>query len=174
MFIICMGGDYRAAGSEVRKLLAENVLQIHGLVWGGLTGYSVMELAGRALGSANAKERFGARFFRKSATPGVNIKKPRKLSDQAMRHLKESWQSMRIGIEQSCNSNGERPGKRNGSRNGRRADSQIVGRHGNVLLVIGGQLKLKRKAHLLFRPGGLTDPLPGTKAPACGLQTAKA
>ncbi len=101
LFVTCIGGDYGQAGTEVRKLLAENVLHIHGLGWDGLTGYSVMELAARNLGSAIAKEKFGARFFRNSATPGVIIKTPRKLSDTAMKHLKESWQSLRTGLEEA-------------------------------------------------------------------------
>jgi HK97 family phage portal protein len=100
MFVTSIGGDYGSTGSEIVKMLAENVLHIHGLGWDGLTGYSVMELAARNLGSAIAKEKFGARFFRNSATPGVIIKTPRKLSDTAMKHLKESWQSLRTGLDE--------------------------------------------------------------------------
>jgi HK97 family phage portal protein len=100
MFVTSIGGDYGSSGSEIVKMLAENVLHIHGLGWDGLTGYSVMELAARNLGSAIAKEKFGARFFRNSATPGVIIKTPRKLSDTAMKHLKESWQSLRTGLDE--------------------------------------------------------------------------
>ena len=101
MFVTSLGGDYGASGAETRKLLAENVLHIHGLGWDGLTGYSLIELAARNLGSAVAKEKFGARFFRNSATPGVIIKTPRKLSDHAMKHLKDSWQSLRTGITEA-------------------------------------------------------------------------
>lgn len=101
MFVTSLGGDYGSPGSEIVKMLAENVLHIHGLGWDGLTGYSVMELAARNLGSAIAKERFGAKFFKNSATPGVVIKTPRKLSDTAMKHLKESWQSLRTGLEEA-------------------------------------------------------------------------
>jgi HK97 family phage portal protein len=100
MFVTSIGGDYGSAGSEIVKMLAENVLHIHGLGWDGLTGYSVMELAARNLGSAIAKERFGAKFFKNSATPGVIIKTPRKLSDTAMKHLKDSWQSLRTGLDE--------------------------------------------------------------------------
>lgn len=99
LFVTSLGGDYGMAGAESRKLLAENVLHIHGLGWDGLTGYSVQELAARSIGAAIAKERFGARFFRNSATPSVVIQTPRKLSDHAMKHLKESWTSLRSGIE---------------------------------------------------------------------------
>ena len=101
MFVTSIGGDYGTAGAESVKLLAENVLHIHGLGWDGLTGYSVQELAARSIGSAIAKERFGARFFRNSATPSVVIKSPRKLSDHAMKHLKESWEHLRTGIDKA-------------------------------------------------------------------------
>lgn len=101
MFVTSIGGDYGSAGAESRKLLAENVLHIHGLGWDGLTGYSVLELAARSIGAAIAKERFGARFFRNSATPGIVIKTPRKLSDHAMKHLKDSWESLRTGIDKA-------------------------------------------------------------------------
>ena len=101
MFVTSIGGDYGASGAETLKLLAENVLHFHGLGWDGLTGYSLIELAARNIGSAVAKERFGARFFRNSATPGVIIKTPRKLSDHAMKHLKDSWQSLRTGITEA-------------------------------------------------------------------------
>ncbi len=101
LFVTSIGGDYGASGAETLKLLAENVLHFHGLGWDGLTGYSLIELAARNIGSAVAKERFGARFFRNSATPGVIIKTPRKLSDHAMKHLKDSWQSLRTGITEA-------------------------------------------------------------------------
>ena len=101
LFITSIGGDYGAAGAESRKLLAENVLHIHGLGYDGLTGYSLTDLAARSLGCAIAKEKFGAKFFSNSATPGVVIKTPRKLSDTAMKHLKESWQTLRTGLDQA-------------------------------------------------------------------------
>lgn len=101
LFVTSIGGDFGVAGAETVKLLAENVLHIHGLGYDGLTGYNVMELAARSIGAAVAKERFGARFFRNSATPSVVIKTPRKLSPTAFQHLKESWHKLRSGLDAS-------------------------------------------------------------------------
>lgn len=84
---------------EQRKLLAENVLHVHGMGWDGLTGYSVLTLAADALGSAIAKEQFGSRFFKNSATPSVVISTTKKLTDAAFKNLERSWVSMRSGLE---------------------------------------------------------------------------
>jgi HK97 family phage portal protein len=99
MFFTTIGGDYGDAGTETLKLLAENVLHIHGLGWDGLTGYSLIQLASRALGSAVAKEEFGSRFFKNSATPSVAIKVPKKLSPAAYKNLQTSWVKLRTGLD---------------------------------------------------------------------------
>lgn len=99
LFVTTIGGQLGDAKATPMKLLAENVLHVHGLGWDGLTGYSVISLAARALGSAIAKEEFGSRFFRNSATPSVAIRVPKKLSDTAFRHLQSSWTKMRTGLE---------------------------------------------------------------------------
>jgi HK97 family phage portal protein len=99
MFVTTIGGDYGTSGVETLKLLGENVLHIHGLGYDGLSGYSLMQLASRALGSAVAKEEFGSRFFKNSATPSVAIKVPKKLSPQAFKNLQSSWVKLRTGLE---------------------------------------------------------------------------
>ncbi len=99
MFVTTVGGDYGTSGSETLKLLGENVLHIHGLGFDGLSGYSLMQLASRALGSAIAKEEFGSRFFKNSATPSVAIKVPKKLTPKAFKHLQNSWVKLRTGLE---------------------------------------------------------------------------
>lgn len=99
MYVTSIGGDFGDSGAVQRKLLAENVLHIHGLGWDGLTGYSLLDLAAEALGSALAKEQFGAKFFKNSATPSVAIKVPKKMTDRALKNLKDSWVSLRTGLE---------------------------------------------------------------------------
>lgn len=101
LFVTTIGGDYGAAGTETRKLLAENVLHIHGLGYDGLTGYSLQSLASRSLGSAVAKEEFGARYFKNSASPSVVIQVPKKLTTTAYNNLKKSWNDLRTGLENS-------------------------------------------------------------------------
>ena len=99
MFVTTIGGDYGVSGVETLKLLGENVLHIHGLGYDGFTGYSLMQLASRALGSAVAKEEFGSRFFSNSATPSVAIKVPKKLSPAAFKNLQNSWVKLRTGLQ---------------------------------------------------------------------------
>lgn len=99
LFVTTIGGDYGTAKSETRKLLAENVLHIHGLGYDGLTGYSLLSLASRALGSAVAKEEFGARYFKNSASPSVVIQTPKKLTPQAYNNLRNSWEKLRTGLD---------------------------------------------------------------------------
>lgn len=99
MYVTSIGGDFGDSGAQQKKLLAENVMHIHGLGWDGLTAYSLLDLAAEALGSAIAKEQFGAKFFKNSATPSVAIKVAKKMSDTAMKHLKDSWSSLRTGLE---------------------------------------------------------------------------
>jgi HK97 family phage portal protein len=99
LFVTSIGGDYGAASAQTIKLLAENVLHIHGLGYDGLTGYSLLSLASRSLGSAVAKEEFGARYFKNSASPSVIIKTPKKLTPQAFNNLQRSWSSLRTGLD---------------------------------------------------------------------------
>lgn len=101
LFVTTIGGDYGSSGTQTRKLLAENVLHIHGLGYDGLTGYSLLSLASRSLGSAVAKEEFGARYFKNSASPSVVIQTPKKLTPQAYNNLKKSWNELRTGLDNS-------------------------------------------------------------------------
>ena len=101
MYLTAVGGDYGDTGVEVLKLLQENVLHIYGLGWDGLTGYSVLDLASRSLGSAIAKERFGSRYFRNAAKPSVVIEVPGKLSEPAFNNLKRSWNEAYVGMTEA-------------------------------------------------------------------------
>lgn len=99
MFVTSIGGDFGDPGATQRKLLAENVLHVHGMGWDGLTGYSLLDLAAESLGSTIAKEQFGAKFFRNAATPSVVIQVAKKMTDKALKNIKDSWVSMRTGLE---------------------------------------------------------------------------
>ena len=99
VYATSLGGAMGETGSETRKLPAADVIHVHGLGFDGLTGYSLLTLAADAIGSSIAKERFGAKFFRNSATPSVAIKVPKQLSDTAFKHLKDSWNSITTGLD---------------------------------------------------------------------------
>lgn len=101
IYTTSIGGDYGDTGSEIIKMLPENVLHIHGLGWDGLTGYSLMEYAANTIGGALAKEHYGAGFFRNAASPSVAIKTSKKMSDGAYNRLRNSWQELRTGLDQA-------------------------------------------------------------------------
>ena len=77
------------------------MLHIKGLGFDGLVGYSPIRIAAEAIGVAMAQERFAASFFGNGAFPGVIIKHPMKLSEQAEKRLKYSWEQAFRGTDTS-------------------------------------------------------------------------
>jgi len=75
------------------------VLHIRGLGFDGLKGYSVISYFRRTLGIALAAETYGERFFANSARPGGVLKHPGKLSEEAYRRLRQSWEELHQGPE---------------------------------------------------------------------------
>ncbi|MEM7131184.1 MAG: phage portal protein [Chloroflexota bacterium] len=68
--------------------------------WGdGVTGYSVIKLASQGIGYTLAMEEQDARFYGNGARPGMVLKHPGKLSDQAYSRLQTSWEARHQGIE---------------------------------------------------------------------------
>jgi HK97 family phage portal protein len=86
---------------EPRKLLPEDVLHIKGLGFDGLTGYSVYAKAREALGVGMAAQQYGARFFRNNARPSVVLIHPARLGEQAKINLRESWNRIHEGLDNS-------------------------------------------------------------------------
>jgi HK97 family phage portal protein len=86
---------------EPRKLLPENVLHIKGLGFDGLVGYSVVSKARESLGQAMAADTFASISFRNRGEPGVVLEHPGRLSPEARKNLRESWERMHSGLENS-------------------------------------------------------------------------
>lgn len=82
-------------------LPAERVLHIRGLSPDGLSGYSPIQLARRALGLAAAAEEYGSAFFGNGAQPGGVLEHPAHLSPEAHARLKTDWEVMHQGLENS-------------------------------------------------------------------------
>jgi HK97 family phage portal protein len=82
-------------------LPAGRVMHIRGLGFDGLVGYSPITMHREAIGLALATEEFGARFFGNGARPGSVLEHPGKLSDQALGHMKTSWEERHQGLEHS-------------------------------------------------------------------------
>lgn len=87
------------SGSEWRKLPADEVLHVKGLGFDGLKGYPVLRIMRDALGAAIAARDHSARYFANGARPGGVLEHPAKLTDQARRNMRESWDRVHRGLE---------------------------------------------------------------------------
>lgn len=88
-------------GGELRKLLPRDVLHIPGLGFDGTMGYSVLSLARESFGLGLAMAKYSARYFRSNAAPGVVLEHPAKLSKEARNKVREEWDRMHAGLEES-------------------------------------------------------------------------
>lgn len=81
-------------------LLPEQVLHLRGLTNDGIAGLAQVTMMRNAVALAKATEEFGATFFGNGANPGVVLKHPNKLKDQAVHdRIKSSWEEMHQGLE---------------------------------------------------------------------------
>ena len=90
---------YTTPQNTTRTIQFKNVLHIKGLGFDGVKGYSVVGHARNSLGAAKAVEQYGARFFKNNATPPSVLEHPKALTDDAEKHLRESWEKMHKGTE---------------------------------------------------------------------------
>ncbi|HZS71713.1 MAG TPA: phage portal protein [Candidatus Acidoferrum sp.] len=88
-------------GSDRVYLEPEQVLHIPGLGSDGVCGYSPIQLARRSLGLAVGAEEYAARFYENDARPGVVLKHPALLNDEAYKRLKDSWNEEHQGVANS-------------------------------------------------------------------------
>ena len=80
-------------------ILKENdIFHLRGLSNGGLKGMAVIEYARDSFGLALAAESYGARIFSQDARPGGVLEHPGKLSPDAQKNLKESWNQQHAGL----------------------------------------------------------------------------
>lgn len=80
---------------------ADRVFHVHGLGFDGLSGYSPIALHRENLGLTKATEIHGARFFGNGARPGLILKHPGELSENAQKRLRESWSETHGGLDQT-------------------------------------------------------------------------
>lgn len=80
-------------GAEV-SFFPDEMLHVPGLSFDGLSGYSPIQLMREAFGLSKALEMFGARFFGNGSRPDGALIHPGKLSEDAVKKLKASWEKM--------------------------------------------------------------------------------
>jgi HK97 family phage portal protein len=93
---------YTLAREGINLTLAPwQVLHIPGLGFDGLLGYSPIAMAREAVGLAMATEEFGARFYNQNAQPGIVLKHPNRLSNEARDNLRKSWEDSHRGLDKA-------------------------------------------------------------------------
>lgn len=102
MEILRNGADlrYRYALPDGGTVLLprDRVFHLRGLSGDGIKGLSPIALAREAIGLGLATQEFGARFFGNDSRPGGVLRHPQKLSEEAARRLKESWETAQGGL----------------------------------------------------------------------------
>lgn len=88
-------------GGEDRRLSSSDVIHIRGLGFDGLVGYDAITYMRECLGRGIAAATFASMYFKNSARPSVVLEHPMRLSEAAQKRLREGWQSMHAGIENS-------------------------------------------------------------------------
>lgn len=81
------------SGAQLKPFPAENIWHIRGLSLDGLMGIGPIRQMRNALGLARAAEDFGARLFANDSRPGGVLKAPGKLTPEAAKRLKQSWEA---------------------------------------------------------------------------------
>jgi HK97 family phage portal protein len=92
---------YQFLDGSVRKIPYTDILHIKGFSFDGLLGYNLIHKARESLGWAMAMQTYGSTFFRNGARPSVILQTPNKLSTKGAANLRESWERMHSGLENS-------------------------------------------------------------------------
>ena len=89
---------YELKGNGTR-IAARDMLHFKGLGFDGVQGKGVITFARESIGLSVAAEKFGAKFFGNDTMMTKYISYPNALSEEAINHLKESWQAANAGLE---------------------------------------------------------------------------
>ena len=89
----------RKGTGESRKLPAIDVFHLKGWGYDGLCGYPILQKGKEVLGHALASRTYGSVFFRNQARPSVLLKHPGKISPEARKNLRESWERLHQGLD---------------------------------------------------------------------------
>jgi len=92
---------HELSNGEKRKIHPHDMLHLMNHSHNGLEGYSVLHKARESLGLAIGMQGFASTFFRNNARPNVVLQHPGRLSPEARKNLRESWERMNAGIDNS-------------------------------------------------------------------------
>lgn len=92
---------YQPKRGEPREFRRDQLFKILAHSTDGWLGRSPVDIARDAIGLAVATEEFGARFFASGTAQKGVLTHPQKLSPDAKKNLKQSWQEMNAGLRGS-------------------------------------------------------------------------
>lgn len=81
---------YQEETGNIKRLSSDIVWHVRGL-GNGFTGYSPIGLMRQTVALGMSAETYGKKFFDNDARPGIVVEHPSKLSDSALKNLKDSW-----------------------------------------------------------------------------------
>lgn len=79
-----------------------DILHYRGLAFDGFWGKSVLQMARESLGLGIVYDRHAGKFFGNGSRPGVMIKHPGRLGEEAAKRLRESWERVHQGVENTA------------------------------------------------------------------------
>lgn len=88
---------YTWGDGRIQSFPSNQIWHLKGLSDDGLVGLSPVTLAREAIGLSLATEEHGARLFSNGAQPGGTLEHPGKLTEDAAKRLKVSWQAAHSG-----------------------------------------------------------------------------
>ncbi len=93
---------YRVTENSAQRFIPDfRMFHLHGLGFDGITGYSIAHLARDTIGLGLAQERSGSKLFENAVQSAGVLEHPGKLSPEAMRNLRESWERTYGGVDNS-------------------------------------------------------------------------
>lgn len=79
-----------------------DILHYRGLSMDGFWGKSVLQMARESLGLGIVYDRHAGKFFGNGSRPGVVIKHPGRLGEEAVKRLREGWERIHQGVENTA------------------------------------------------------------------------
>ena len=89
--------EYRGAGLGSVQFTRDKIIHVKGLGSDGVMGYSPIAYARETIGMAKAMEKSGGSFFANSSRPSGVLSHPGRLTEDASRRLRQSWDTVHTG-----------------------------------------------------------------------------
>lgn len=83
--------------ASIKTYAMEEIFHVRGMSSDGMIGMSTIAVQREVVGSGLAMQEYAARFFGNDSKPGGILEHPAKLSEQAYKRIKDTWQESQTG-----------------------------------------------------------------------------